>query len=335
MIETHDVFLVGELYSNEEIYQSLAVGNAGGVRIRKDASGNVERLVIFTSRPSARQVVENPYHDRTEGDVLIYTGAGREGDQTVSGVNARIAQQQDTPFPIYGFVQVASRRDASTGKKRWAFLGLLQYLRSYREKQIDSRGELRNALVFELLIHSEPSVIAKELDSRIMSELVASHPRDELSDDRDVVTESTSSEVSFDLSRIEPIRRQLLAFEPRQFEHVIHHLLSQSGFEQIEVTKYSQDGGIDLNARPGERSWPIRHLLVQLQAKRWLHTVGRKEIAELRGSLQPHAAGCILTTSHFSRAALNESTSPGKVPIMVIDGYELANVIAKLNLRLN
>src|SRR4051794_13572721 len=131
MAENHDVFRVSELYSNDEIYNSLSVGNAGGVRIQKSAAGDVERLVIFTSLPTARQLAENPYHDRTEGDVLIYTGAGREGDQIVSGVNARIVQQQDSPFPIYGFVQVANRRDASIGNKRWAFLGLLQYLRSY------------------------------------------------------------------------------------------------------------------------------------------------------------------------------------------------------------
>src|SRR5690606_8399715 len=124
-------------------------------------------------------------------------------------------QQQDSAFPIYGFVQVASRRDASIGKKRWAFLGLLQCLRSYRERQIDTRGEWRNACVFELLMHSEPSVIHRDLDSQLMSELVASHPNEALADDRDVVTPSSNSEAALDVSLIEPIRRRLLAFEPR------------------------------------------------------------------------------------------------------------------------
>ena len=266
--------------------------------------------------------------------MLIYTGAGKEGDQTASGVNARIAQQRNSLFPIYGFVQIAGRRDSSIGNKRWAFLGLLQYARSFREKQIDSRGEWRNVFVFELLIHSEPSVIQKDFDSQQMSEIVARHPLDEPSDDGEVVTPSSIAVVTCDLSHIEPIRRKLLAFEPRQFEHVIENLLAQSGFDQIEVTRYSQDGGIDLNARPGVRSWPIRNLLIQVQAKRWLHTVGRKDVAELRGSLQPHAAGCIVTTSHFSRAALTESSAPGKVPILAIDGYELANIIATLNLQI-
>jgi restriction system protein len=169
-----------------------------------------------------------------------------------------------------------------------------------------------------------------------MGELLASRASDINLEDREVVSPAVSPEEvgRLDLAALEPVRKQLLAYEPRQFEHVIHDLLQQSGFEQVEVTKYSQDGGIDVNARPGRRSWPIRHLLIQVQAKRWLHTVGRKEVAELRGSLQPHAAGCIVTTSHFSRAALAESTDPGKVPIAVIDGYELANIVKLMNLQL-
>ena len=98
MSVTLDSFEVGKLYSNEEIYRSLSVGNAGGVRVKTDQSGKVERLVMMTSVPSARQLGENPYHDRLEGDILIYTGAGREGDQTVSGPNARIVEQTNTPL---------------------------------------------------------------------------------------------------------------------------------------------------------------------------------------------------------------------------------------------
>jgi hypothetical protein len=331
-----DAFEVSKLYSNEEIYKSLSVGNAGGVRVKTNPSGQVERLAIFTSAPTARQLAENPYHDRIEEDVLIYTGAGRAGDQSVSGPNARIVQQQDKPFPIYGFAQMGNRRDASMGNKRWAFLGLVEYLRCYRERQMDSLGKWRNVWVFELRVHSSPAVIRKVSDQEQMGRLLANRASSYNLEDREVVSPVVSGEqaMGFDLAALEPIRRKLLAYEPRQFEHVIHCLLEQSGFEHVEVTKYSQDGGIDVNARPGLRSWPIRHLLIQLQAKRWLHTVGRKEVAELRGSLQPHAAGCIVTTSHFSRAALGESTEPGKVPIAVIDGYELANIVKVLNLQL-
>lgn len=336
MSATLDSFEISKFYSNEEIYRSLSVGNAGGVRAKTDQLGKVERLVVMTSVPSARQSRENPYHDRIEGDILIYTGAGREGDQTVSGPNARIVEQANTPFAIYGFILMGSRRDPKLTKKRWAFLGLLEYLRCYRERQIDANGEWRNAWIFELRIHSGISPIKKVDDNRIITDVLVSR-RSEVDQEREVINPAASDRKAGsakDYVLLESVRRHLLSYEPRQFEHFLHDLLLRSGFQQVEVTKYSQDGGIDVNARPGQRSWPISHLLIQLQAKRWLHTVGRKEVAELRGSLQPHAAGCIVTTSHYSRAALTEATAPGKVPISLIDGYELASLVNSLQLKL-
>ena len=108
MIQTPKTFQVGQLYSNEEIYSSLGVGNAGGIRIKSNPLGNVKRAVLFTSIPTPRQLLENPYKDRIEGDVLVYTGTGRSGDQAISGPNARLQQQAERGFPIYGFAQVSS-----------------------------------------------------------------------------------------------------------------------------------------------------------------------------------------------------------------------------------
>lgn len=336
MSSTLDSFEIGTLYSNEEIYKSLSVGNAGGVRAKSDRNGKIEHLVMMTSVPSAQQLRENPYFDRIEGDTLIYTGAGREGDQTISGPNARVIEQSKTPFPIYGFILMGSRRDPGFSSKRWAFLGLLEYLRCYQEKQLDANGEYRNAWIFELRILSGITSVNKDDGADIMMDLFANR-RPDADQEREVVNSTTSEEnvnVATDYTTLEPIRRHLLSYEPRQFEYFLRDLLVRSGFHQVEVTKYSQDGGIDVNALPGQLSWPIRRLLVQLQAKRWLHTVGRKEVAELRGSLQPHAAGCIVTTSHYSRAALIEATAPGKVPINLIDGYELAGLVNSLGLKL-
>src|SRR4029078_3864897 len=97
-------FEIGRLYSNEEIYRSLQVGNAGGIRSSVTDEGTVRRLVVMTSVPTARQRSEHPYHDRMEGGVLVYTGAGKQGDQLISGPNLRIAQQVQDRFPIYGFM---------------------------------------------------------------------------------------------------------------------------------------------------------------------------------------------------------------------------------------
>jgi restriction system protein len=79
---------------------------------------------------------------------------------------------------------------------------------------------------------------------------------------------------------------------------------------------------------PGSaRTWLFESTLVQVQAKRWLHSVGRKEIAELRGSLQPFARGAVVTTSHFSKAAINEAREVGKNPIALVDGFRLSKIV--------
>ena len=59
-------FDVNALYTMEEIYKTLKVGNAGGVRIAVDKHSIVKRMVVLTSTPSIRQVKENPYHDRID-----------------------------------------------------------------------------------------------------------------------------------------------------------------------------------------------------------------------------------------------------------------------------
>ncbi len=122
-------FEVGKLYSNEEIFRSLGVGNAGGVRSKISDQGRVCRLVVMTSVPSARQRIENPYHDRLEENILVYTGAGRHGDQLLCGPNSRIIGQPEYRFPIYGFVLLESRRKRIADPKRWSFLGLLETIR--------------------------------------------------------------------------------------------------------------------------------------------------------------------------------------------------------------
>ncbi len=146
--------------------------------------------------------------------------------------------------------------------------------------------------------------------------------------DREVeLIEQSSPATLDDTAALAMIRTRLLQRTPRDFELIIGALLAKSGFLNVEVTRFSQDGGIDINALPGQSMWPMQHLLLQVQAKRWIHSVGRREIAELRGSILPHSIGCIITTSHFTRAAIAESSSHGKVPIALIGGNALAALV--------
>lgn len=332
-----DRFQVGELYTAEEIQVSLGVGNAGGIRISRGDGVAVRRVVIMTSTPSARQITENPYHDRIEGDTLIYTGAGKEGDQTLAGPNKRLAQQLDERFPIYAFLLIGSRRDQAIGPRRWRFIGLLRYLRSYLDSQIDTRGATRSVWVFEFSISTDPVTVPLDADRAVTEQLLDRPIAVEADGGDEQIAEGSQEDLALTANRaaIEAIRSRLLAIEARAFEHLIKDVLERSGFEQVAVTKFSQDGGIDVNAYASRVMWPLNGLMVQIQAKRWLHTVGRREVAELRGSLLPHSRGAIVTTSYYSRAALREAADAGKAPIVLVDGHAFARLVGDFGVDLH
>jgi 5-methylcytosine-specific restriction protein A len=195
-------------YSNDEIYKSLGVGNTGGVRVKRLPTGEVQRIVIFTSIPTARQITENPYHDRIEGDILIYTGTGKAGEQTVSGPNARIIEQEKQQFPIYAFIQIGGRRDMSIGVKRWGFLGLLEYMRRYQEEQIDSHGEKRTAWVFEFRVHTNLSTVPLAEDAGIMRELLSAVPKNN-DEDKEVINHIADEDKNndIDIAALEDTRK--------------------------------------------------------------------------------------------------------------------------------
>jgi hypothetical protein len=324
---TIEALQVGELYSNDEIFRSLNVSNAGGIRLGLQSKA-VLRAVIFTSVQSFHSVGENPYHDRLEEGILTYTAAGKLGQQTLSGANSRLIEQKLFNFPIHGFALIASRRDRTVGPRRWKYLGLLEYLRHYPDTQLDASGKVRKAWLFEFKIHREPHVLPLARDAALSSEiLTASRRRAASSVGDDEIVDGRDYQKPENIERIEHVRGKLLAMEPKTFERFIKDLLVHCGFLDVCVTKFSADGGIDVNARAGGRTWIFENTLVQVQAKRWLHSIGRKEVAELRGSLQQFARGAVITTGHFSKAAINEASEEGKNPICLIDGFRLSNVV--------
>ena len=150
-----EALVLGQLYSNEEIFNSLKVSNAGGIRVSVQNNA-VLRAVVMTSVQGFHSAGENPYHDRLEAGVLTYTAAGKLGQQTLAGANNRLIEQKTSNFPIHGFALIASRRDRSVGAKRWKYLGLLEYLRHYPDTQLDADGKVRKVWLFEFKIHPGP-----------------------------------------------------------------------------------------------------------------------------------------------------------------------------------
>ncbi|MBL9178651.1 MAG: restriction endonuclease [Verrucomicrobiaceae bacterium] len=316
-------FQIGVRYSVDEIQKQLRVGNAGGIRVCLN-NKKVERVVLFTADPSARIQKENPYHDRIEGDILVYSAGGLEGDQSLAGVNKRLVEQSRTTFPIYGFRLRENRR--KVGLHRWEFIGLLQFLRVYPDAQIDRSARLRKVWLFEFRICTEIETIKLSKELSLMLYAVKNFNFDAERESR-FTPEAVECQMSTrkqDAEAIERVRANMLALNPLHFELLVKSALESSGFSNVVATRYSQDGGIDVSAHVSHATWPIAGLCVQVQVKRWLHTVGRREVAELRGSLAPFAQGAVVTTSYFSRAAVTEAKAIGRQPIVLIDGFQFA-----------
>lgn len=322
IIETLEV---DQLYSNEEIFRCVGVSNAGGIRVSREG----EAAVVMTSEPGLHGAAENPYRDRLEGGILTYTAAGKLGEQTLSGINSRIPLQKERNFPIHGFILIASRRDKNVGARRWRYLGLLEYLRSWPDLQMDAAGQVRKVWLFEFRVHRDPARCPLAMQRNIAEDVLTRSRRvaGQSADDDEILAGRSGEERAAEVGQVEAVRRSLLDMQPRAFELFLKDLLVHCGFHDVCVTKYSADGGIDVNARAAGRMWVFESIAVQMQAKRWLNPVGRREVAELRGSLRPFARGVILTTSYFSRAAIGEANEAGKNPIGLVDGPRLSRIV--------
>lgn len=122
------------------------------------------------------------------------------------------------------------------------------------------------------------------------------------------------------------ILNQLKEVEPRLFENFSKKLLEAYGFTEVNVTNYVRDGGID---GYGKLKVGLTYLNVAFQCKRWKsNNVSRTEIDKFRGASQGmYEQGIIFTTSNFSKEAQSATRRQGAVPIILIDGNTLVDIM--------
>jgi restriction system protein len=121
------------------------------------------------------------------------------------------------------------------------------------------------------------------------------------------------------------LRNRLQKIEPRKFENLVKSLLDEMGLEETSVTSYSGDRGIDVRGTLNAEN--LSQINVAVQAKRWKNNVGPKVVRELRGSLQIHEHGIVITPSDFTASAQAEAEEPGKTHISLINGEQLVELL--------
>jgi len=127
------------------------------------------------------------------------------------------------------------------------------------------------------------------------------------------------------------LRNILYTIPPFEFEKLTQLLLRESGFSQVEVTKRTGDGGID-----GFGKFKINGMIsfkLAFQCKRYKGMVSTSEIRDFRGSMTTDIEkGIFITTGNFTRSAIEEATADGKKHIDLIDGEQLIDKLAGLQL---
>jgi len=128
--------------------------------------------------------------------------------------------------------------------------------------------------------------------------------------------------------------QRIRSLPPRGFERLCQRLLRESGFEEVNVTGRSGDGGIDGQGILKLNSFVSFRVL--FQCKRYKESVGPNTIRDFRGAMVGRAEkGLILTTGYFTPQAEAEASRDGAQPIELVDGENLVRLLAELDLGFN
>lgn len=122
---------------------------------------------------------------------------------------------------------------------------------------------------------------------------------------------------------------KLLSMDPFQFEYLVADLLQKIGYENVSVTKRSGDKGIDVIANLTVGG--ITNVKTVIQVKRYAlgNKIDGKIIAQLRGSAEVDQRGLVITTSDFQKSAIEESKAPNKMPVSLVNGERLIELLIK------
>lgn len=126
----------------------------------------------------------------------------------------------------------------------------------------------------------------------------------------------------------------ILSKEPIFFERLVLDLLNKMGYafddSSTIATKYSGDEGIDGIIKEDKFGFSN----IYIQAKRWSGAVGRPEIQKFLGAVagQGGAKGLFITTSSFTRDAIEFAKKQLQVKLILVDGKMLTNLMMEYNL---
>lgn len=120
------------------------------------------------------------------------------------------------------------------------------------------------------------------------------------------------------------LKQQLLALSARSFEFFAGEFLVYVGLEDVSVTRYIGDGGIDAS---GDLVTGQFRIPVGIQVKRYRNNVQRPDIDRFVGALSKRfSEGLFLTTASYAPAALRKAAT--SIPrVLTLDGDQVVSIM--------
>jgi len=227
--------------------------------------------------------------------------------------------------------QVNEIHRGNTSKLTYRLAWARNYLKRFGLLENSSRG------VWAL---TEEGLKTKSVDKEVVKRKVVADDRQErLSKNKttkteDHTTEENESEEIQKFTWQEEIIEELQSISPSAFERLCQRLLRELGFQNVEVTGQTNDGGID--GKGMLRLGGVLSFHVIFQAKRYKGSVSPSVVRDFRGAMVGRAdKGLIITTGTFTREAKKEAQRDGAPPIDLMDGNDLAEKLKELRLGID
>ena len=167
---------------------------------------------------------------------------------------------------------------------------------------------------------SESAPAVADADDGSSSQTSAKSPDERIDEAAAELDESLSDE----------LLQMVMDKDPAFFERLVVDLIERMGYGRGRVTRYSNDGGIDGMVSTDELGFrPI-----YTQAKRYKadNKVGRQTVQAFFGALGSVHDGVFITTSSFTKEAIDAARQYPHATVVLIDGKRLAQLMIKYEL---
>ncbi|MBA3647813.1 MAG: restriction endonuclease [Chitinophagales bacterium] len=223
--------------------------------------------------------------------------------------------------------QVNEIHRGNTSKLTYRLAWAKNYLKRYGLLENSARG------VWAL---TEEGLKTKSVDKEAVKRKVVTEDKKE----RIVKQKKTKSNLNEEQDNNEELQKitwqqeiitELQTISSSSFERLCQRLLRELGFQNVEVTGKSNDGGID--GKGLLRIGGVLSFHVIFQAKRYKNSISPSVVRDFRGAMVGRAdKGLIITTGTFTREAKREAQRDGAPPIDLMDENDLAEKLKELKL---